>query len=324
MTGGAGFIGSAFVRNILRNELKSSVEKLTILDSLTYAGNLQNLENTLSDKRVSFVHGDIRDRSLVDRLVSSHDQIVHFAAESHVDRSLHSPSTFIETNIVGTASLLDALIIHAGKRMIYVSTDEVYGSVAEGRSTEKDPLNPSSPYSSSKASGDLLCIAYASSFGIDVLVTRCCNNYGPYQFPEKIIPLFVTNLLDDCALPIYGTGVNIREWIHVDDHCRALSLLLVKGKAGQIYNIGSNFTISNLALSQKLLMMLSKDDQYIEYVADRSGHDFRYALDSTKIIDEIGFVCDIDFAAGLDRTIAWYRHNEEWWRPLKAGSTRVR
>lgn len=316
VTGGAGFIGSAFVRKVLGDNFGLRVENVTVLDALTYAGNLRNLDSVSTDERFRFVHGTITDKHLVSSLVASADIVINFAAESHVDNSLHRAIDFIETNVVGVATILEAMRTNPGRRMIQVSTDEVYGPIQTGESHESDNLNPSSPYSASKASADLLCMSYFHTFGVDVVITRCSNNYGPFQFPEKVIPRFITNILMGKPIPIYGSGENIREWIHVDDHCMGIRLVLEGGRSGTIYNIGSDERRSNLNLAHALLDLLNHDNSLISYVADRPGHDIRYALDSRKIREELGFATTVDFSDGLRSTVEWYSRNLDWWQPL--------
>ncbi len=313
VTGGAGFIGSNFVRWILEHEPDATV---TNLDALTYAGVQATVDELDALGRHRFVHGDIRDAALVDGLVPGHDVIVHFAAESHVDRSIDGPTVFLETNVVGTGVLIDAARRHRVPRFIHVSTDEVYGSVGEGFASEDAPLDPSSPYSASKAGSDLLVRSYGVTFDYPAIVTRCTNNYGPYQFPEKVIPLFVTNLFDDRKVPLYGTGRNERDWLYVEDHCAALHLLVDAGEPGEIYNIGADAQVTNLDLTRRILDLLGKDESYIEYVPDRPGHDLRYAVDSSKI-RALGWKPAHSLDERLADTIEWYRRRQDWWRPLK-------
>jgi dTDP-glucose 4,6-dehydratase len=316
ITGGAGFIGSNFVRWVLDHEAESTV---TNLDAMTYAGVPATVAELDELPGHTFVKGDIRDSDLVEEIVPGHDVIVHFAAESHVDRSIAGPTVFLETNVVGTGVLLDAARRHQVPRFMHVSTDEVYGSVAEGFASESAPLDPSSPYSSSKAGSDLLALSYTATFGYDVVVSRCTNNYGPYQFPEKVIPLFVTNLLEGKPVPLYGDGSNERDWLHVDDHNAALHLLVDEGVGGQIYNIGAGEQLSNLSLTQRILEAVGADESMIQYVPDRLGHDLRYAVDSSKL-RSLGWQPQHDFSERLGETIDWYRAREDWWRPLKEHS----
>ena len=314
VTGGAGFIGSNFIRRVLDHEPDATV---TNLDALTYAGVRATVAELDELAGHRFVKGDIRDPDLVDEVMPGHDVVVHLAAESHVDRSIAGPTVFLETNVVGTQILLDAAHRHQVPRFVHVSTDEVYGSVAEGFAPEDAPLKPSSPYSSSKAGSDLLALSYNTTFGYDVIVTRCTNNYGPYQFPEKVIPLFVTNLLDGEKVPLYGDGGNERDWLHVDDHGAALQLIIDEGRGGEIYNIGANEQLTNVDLTRRILDALGADDSMIEYVPDRLGHDRRYAVDSSKL-RALGWRPQHDFSERLGETIDWYRSREDWWRPLKA------
>ncbi len=313
VTGGAGFIGSSYVKNRLLHR-SDDLERITILDDLTYAGTLENLQSIHEDPRVKFVKGDICNQELVEELFADIDEVVHFAAESHVDRSIRSSDEFIRTNVSGTNTLLNALRSHPKARFLHVSTDEVYGTIDEGSWTESSPLKPNSPYAASKASSDLLALSYQKTYGLDIMISRCCNNYGPNQFPEKIIPLFITNLITGRQLPVYGSGRNIREWIHVDDHCMALDKILAGGISGQVYNVGSGVELSNLELTNVLLESFGKDETEISFVKDRLGHDSRYSLDSTKVQREFGFTPRITLVEGLDSTIKWYLNNEDWWK----------
>jgi dTDP-glucose 4,6-dehydratase len=319
VTGGAGFIGSHYVRSVLAGAWGLEVpEAVTVLDKLTYAGNLANLAPVVDDPRLRFVEGDILDRALVDELVGEVDAVVHFAAESHVDRSIRAPADFVMTNVVGTQTLLDAARERGVARFVHVSTDEVYGSITTGSSTEDDPLRPSSPYSASKASSDLVALAYHRTHGLPVCVTRCSNNYGPYQFPEKVIPLFVTNLVDGEDVPLYGAGDNVRDWLHVDDHCRAVHLVLHGGHPGEIYNVGGGTELTNKDLTGLLLEATGNGWERVQNVPDRPGHDLRYSLDTSKIERELGFRPRIRFEEGLAETVAWYLSRRDWWKPLKA------
>ncbi len=311
VTGGAGFIGSNFVRMLLERG-----DEVTNLDALTYAGVEATVAELDEYGNHRFVRGDIRDRGLLDDVVPGHDAIVHFAAETHVDRSIDGPLTFLETNVVGTGTLLDAAFRHGIPRFVHVSTDEVYGSITEGFATETDRLEPSSPYSASKAASDLLALSYGVTYGYPVVVTRCTNNYGPYQFPEKVIPLFVTNILEGRKVPLYGTGLNERDWLHVDDHCSAIALLVDQGEPGTVYNIGANAQLSNIALTHMILDVMGMDESSIEYVPDRPGHDFRYAVDSSRI-RALGWAPAHDISERLDATVDWYRRRPDWWKPLK-------
>jgi dTDP-glucose 4,6-dehydratase len=313
VTGGAGFIGSNFIRYVLAHEPGAEV---TNLDLMTYAGVGATVEELDGLGRHTFVRGDIRDARLVDRLVQDHDVIVHFAAESHVDRSIDGPSVFLETNVQGTGVLIDAAARHGVSRFLHVSTDEVYGSIPEGFAGEAALLVPSSPYSASKAAADLLVGSYATTFGYPAIISRCTNNYGPAQFPEKVIPLYVTNLLDGKKVPLYGDGGNQRDWLYVEDHCAALHLLVDEGAPGEIYNIGANAQLPNIDLAKKILSIFEMDVDRIEYVADRPGHDRRYAVDSSRI-RSLGWSPSRPFDERLVETVAWYRAREDWWRPLK-------
>jgi dTDP-glucose 4,6-dehydratase len=318
VTGGAGFIGSNFIHYVLRNHHDWEV---TNLDKLTYAGNLENLKDIEDDSRYRFIRGDITDRDLIDRVLSNHfDIIVNFAAESHVDRSILDPSPFIETNMKGTQVLLEGAKQYKVAKFIQISTDEVYGSLeAGGKFSEQSPLMPNSPYAASKAASDFLCRAYYNTYGLPVIITRSSNNYGPLQFPEKIIPLVITNALEGKPLPIYGDGLNVRDWIHVDDHCCALDVIIQKGRIGEVYNIGGSNEITNLELVRMILDILSKPDSLIAFVADRPGHDHRYALDITKIDRELGWRPSYPFEEALKDTVNWYIQHESWWRRIKSG-----
>jgi dTDP-glucose 4,6-dehydratase len=286
------------------------------LDKLTYAGTLTNLSEVSADS-YEFIKGDICDAELVGKLVSQNDLVVNFAAESHVDRSINGAKDFIVTNVLGTQTLLDAVRKSNVKTYLQVSTDEVYGSIENGSWPETDPLLPNSPYAASKASADLICRSYFKTHGMDVRVTRCSNNYGRNQFPEKVIPLFVTNLIDNKKVPVYGSGLNVRDWLHVDDHCCGIHLALTKGKAGEAYNIGGGTELTNLELTDKILNIMGKGQESIEYVEDRKGHDLRYSVNITKISNELGYAPQVDWEVGLMETINWYQENEAWWRPLK-------
>jgi len=318
VTGGAGFIGSNFVRMALTNQLPiENIETLTVLDALTYAGDEENLSLIANDARYHFVKGDIRDEALVDELMKNHDVVAHFAAESHVDRSIEGGSDFVSTNVMGTQVLLDAARRNQLKRFVHVSTDEVYGSIDEGSWPEDHPLLPNSPYSASKAGSDLLVRAYHRTHKLDTIITRCSNNYGHYQFPEKVIPLFVTNILEGKKVPLYGKGLNVRDWLHVDDHCRGIALALSKGKAGEIYNIGGGTELTNLELTDMILDVMGVGEEFIERVEDRKGHDLRYSVDITKISNELGYQPQVNFEKGLRATAQWYRDNENWWKKHK-------
>jgi dTDP-glucose 4,6-dehydratase len=319
VTGGAGFIGSTFVRRVLDDAYPQLAgATIVVLDALTYSGNLENLATVADNPRYRFVHGSILDADLLDSLLPDIDAVVHFAAESHVDRSVRDASPFIITNVVGTQTLLDALVRTPGKRLVHVSTDEVYGSIDEGSWSVDEPLLPNSPYSASKASSDLLVRAWHVTHGLDASITRCSNNYGPYHFPEKVIPLFITNLLDGLPVPLYGDGGNVRDWLHVDDHCRGIALVLAGGRAGQVYNIGGGTELSNRELTHLLLEATGRDETFITMVDDRKGHDRRYSVDHGLISSELGYAPQVPFNDGLTSTVQWYRDNRAWWEPLKA------
>ena len=312
VTGAAGFIGSNYVRHVL----DTTDHSVTIYDSLTYAGNLESIRDVLDDARCEFVHADICDADDVTSAMAGHDAVVHFAAESHVDRSIQDGSKFVRTNCMGTNVLCDVANTVGVGTFLHISTDEVYGSVEQGSSLESDPLAPRSPYSAAKAGSDLIALSYHSTYGLPVVVTRCTNNYGPYQFPEKVIPLFTTNLLDGRKIPLYGDGLNVRDWIHVEDHNRAAQLVLELGTPGEIYNIGAGNELTNLELTSRLLELTGRDDSFIEPVEDRLGHDRRYSVNIDKI-SSLGWSLDRSFEQSLESTIAWYRDNREWWEPLK-------
>lgn len=315
ITGGAGFIGSHYVRGLLAGAYPGHEEtRLTVLDKLTYSGTLTSLP--YGHPRLTFVRGDICDRDLLMDVLPGHDAIVHFAAESHVDRSIAGSAPFITTNVVGTHTLLECCRHTGVERFVHVSTDEVYGSVEEGSWTESSPLEPNSPYGASKAASDLVVRAFHRTYGLWTTVTRCSNNYGPYQFPEKIIPLFVTRLLDGGKVPLYGDGRHVREWLHVDDHCRAIHLVLESGRAGRTYNVGGGTELTNRELTARVLAELGMDWGRVERVRDRPGHDRRYSLNTSRIREELGFEPRISFAHGLADTVRWYRENRAWWEPL--------
>ena len=317
VTGGAGFIGSNFVRRIAGGSL-SGISSVVVLDKLTYAGVLVNLDSAKGMKGFRFVEGDICDSKLVSELLADVDAVVNFAAESHVDRSIGSAAEFVETNVGGVQVLLDAIKASGRKiRFVQVSTDEVYGSIESGSWTEEWPLMPNSPYSATKAGGELLARAYHKTHGLDVVTTRCSNNYGTHHFPEKLIPLFVTNLLEGKKVPVYGNGRNVRDWLHVDDHCRGIHKVLMNGRAGEVYNIGGGRELTNNEITSLILAAMGKDESSIEYVEDRKGHDLRYSVDWTKIKNELGYEPQVKFEDGLRDTIQWYRDNESWWKPLK-------
>ena len=321
VTGGAGFIGSNFVRYILETYPDYEVVNL---DLLTYAGNLENLADLEGREDYRFVRGDISDARLLDRLFAEGvDGVVNFAAESHVDRSIEDPGHFLATNILGTQALLEAARRYRVNRFLQISTDEVYGSLAgEGAFTEESPLAPNSPYSASKASADLLCRAYWKTYDLPVVTTRCSNNYGPYQFPEKLIPLFITNALADEPLPVYGDGLYVRDWIYVRDHCSALDRVLHDGRPGEIYNVGADAERTNLEITRTILEKLDKDAGLVRHVKDRPGHDRRYAIDSSKIQTELGWRPATPFQDGMSHTIEWYLRNEPWWQKIKSGEYR--
>jgi len=318
VTGAAGFIGANFVRMYFED--KKNDDSIVALDALTYAGNLENLNEYKENDKFTFIKGDICDIDLVDQIMSEIDVVVHFAAESHVDRSIISSSDFIRTNIVGTQVLADAARKYNISRFHHVSTDEVYGSLGKtGLFSETTPFAPNSPYAASKASSDLLMLAYFHTHAFPVVITNCSNNYGRYQFPEKLIPLFVSNLIEGKKVPVYGDGMQIRDWLHVDDHCRAIMSVLKKGKEGEVYNVGGNNEQANIDITKMILAHLGKDDSSIEYVEDRLGHDRRYAIDASKIMDKIGWTPQVDFEKGLGDTIDWYVNNQEWWQNIKSG-----
>lgn len=316
VTGGAGFIGSNFIRHIFHEHPQWEI---TNLDKITYAGSLDNLKDIQNKPRYHFRKGDITDQELVGGLSScSFDAIVNFAAESHVDRSILDAASFIETNVKGTQVLLESTKKYKIPRFIQVSTDEVYGSTIDGSYAELSPLSPSSPYAASKASADLLCLAYWKTYHTPVIITRCTNNFGPYQFPEKLIPLAITNALENKPIPIYGDGLNIRDWIFVTDHCRALDMILQRGKTGEIYNVGYGNERTNLEVIYKLLELLDKPESLIQFVADRPGHDRRYSLDNSKIVKELGWKPTYSFDEALSITVDWYLENKRWWRQIKS------
>ena len=317
ITGGAGFIGSNFVRYMLD---KYDDYQIVNLDSLTYCGNLENLSEIEDNPNYTFCKGDITDKELVFKITSDVDYIINFAAESHVDRSIEDPEIFIKSNVLGTQVLLDAAKEYGVKKYLQVSTDEVYGSLGKtGYFREDTPLAPNSPYSASKASADLMVRAYNETFDLPVNITRCSNNYGPYQFPEKLIPLMISNALEDKPLPVYGDGLNIRDWLHVYDHCSAIDLVLHNGKIGEIYNIGGNNEKKNIEIVKLILQNLDKPESLIKFVKDRLGHDKRYAIDSSKIQKELGWTPKYTFETGITETIKWYLDNREWWERIKSG-----
>ncbi|HMA47345.1 MAG TPA: dTDP-glucose 4,6-dehydratase [Frankiaceae bacterium] len=317
VTGGAGFIGSHYVRTLLSGGYPGYADaEVTVLDKLTYAGNLDNLAPVADHPRYRFAQADVCDSAALDELLPGHDAVVNFAAETHVDRSISGAADFVVTNVLGVQTLFDACLRHGVGRVVHVSTDEVYGTIPAGSWTEEHLLEPSSPYSAAKAGGDLLARAYAVTYGLDVCVTRCTNNYGPYQFPEKVVPLFVTNLLEGRKVPLYGDGLNVRDWLHVDDHCRGVQLVLERGERAQVYNIGGGREMTNRELTSRLLAACGADWSRVEHVEDRLGHDRRYSLDDTKL-RRLGYRPRTSFEEGLAATVRWYRDNEQWWRPLK-------
>jgi len=317
VTGGAGFIGSNYVRGLLSGSWGSNVTSVTVFDAFTYAGNPANLIDYASDPRLTVVKGDVREAPGIDTALPGHDVVVHFAAESHVDRSIESSSIFVTTNVLGTQQMLEGAIRHNVKTFVHVSTDEVYGSIAKGSWDEQEPLLPNSPYAASKASSDLLARSYARTYGLDVRITRCSNNFGTHQFPEKVIPLFVTNLIDGKKVPLYGDGLNIRDWLHVDDHCRGIQLVVDGGKSGEIYNIGGGTELTNRELTTLILQAFNCGEEMVQPVADRLGHDRRYSVDWNKIHRELGYSPTKSLENSLDDVIGWYRNNEAWWRSLK-------
>lgn len=317
VTGGAGFIGSNFVHLMLK---KHENIQIVVYDKLTYAGNLDNLEPVADDPRYHFVQGDICDVDQVEIVMGEHqiDTIVNFAAETHVDRSLTNPGGFIQTDVYGTYVLLEAAKKHEVERYHQISTDEVYGAVLEGRSLESDPLEPRSPYSAAKAGGDMMCMAYYTSFGLPVTITRGSNNIGPYQYPEKVVPLFITNAMDDIALPVYGDGLQMRDYQHVQDHCEGIETVLLNGEVGQIYNLGTGIETTNIEMTKLILKLLDKPESLIEHVKDRPGHDRRYAIDCSKV-QALGWNSQHNFEQAIEATVKWYVDNETWWRKIKSG-----
>ena len=313
ITGGAGFIGSNYVHYLLKNHPDYEI---TNLDKLTYAGNLNNLKDVENNKNYSFIKGDISDEKLINRLLKNCDCIINFAAETHVDRSIVDASDFIKTNVYGVHNILEGIRRNKIKRFIQISTDEVYGSCKNGSFKEDDALKPNSPYAASKASADLLIRSYLKTYKIPAIIVRSSNNFGPFQFPEKVIPLFVTNLLDNKKVPLYAKGENIRDWLFVEDNCAAIDIVLHKGQIGEFYNIGADNEITNIELTKRILKHMDKDKDFIESVKDRPGHDFRYSLDSTKI-RSLGWSPGYNFEDALSKTISWYRDNTNWWQPLK-------
>ena len=317
VTGGAGFIGSNFIRYMVN---KYSEYEIINLDDLTYCGNLENLKDIENKDNYSFVKGNICDKAVVDELVEKSDYVINFAAESHVDRSISDPEIFIKSNVLGTQVLLNAAKQYGVEKYIQISTDEVYGSLGKtGYFKETTPLQPISPYSASKASGDLITRSYGETFGLPINITRCSNNYGPFQFPEKLIPLMISNALEDKKLPVYGDGKNVRDWLHVYDHCQAIDLVLHDGKLGEVYNIGGNNEKQNIEIVKLILSQLDKDESLIEFVTDRLGHDRRYAIDSNKIQNDLGWSPKYSFDVGIEQTIQWYLDNQNWTNQIKSG-----
>jgi dTDP-glucose 4,6-dehydratase len=317
VTGGAGFIGSNFLRLAFDGTLEG-IDSIKVLDKLTYAGVLSNLEKYMDRKDFEFIHGDICDQEIVESALNGIDLVVNFAAESHVDRSILGSKDFIQTNVVGVQVILEAIMKKKSTiRFLQISTDEVYGSIKEGSWDENCVLMPNSPYSASKASGELIARSYSRTHGLDVVTTRCSNNYGIQHFPEKLIPLFITNLIEGKKLPVYGNGLNVRDWLHVEDHCRGIFLVAKSGKPGEVYNIGGGQELSNIAITNKILLMMGADKSNIEFVPDRLGHDLRYSVNWNKIKDELGYSPKVDFEIGIKRTIEWYQENQDWWKSLK-------
>ena len=306
ITGGAGFIGSNFIRHILNTYPDYQVINL---DKLTYAGNLENLRDIEENPRYTFMKGDIADSKLVNELAQKVDVIVNFAAETHVDRSIENPTEFLKSNVIGTQVLLDAVKKYNHERYIQISTDEVYGDIENGFFTETSPLKPSSPYSVSKAASDMLCLAYKRTYNTPILISRCSNNYGPYQYPEKVIPFFIKKLLNGENVPVYGNGSNVRDWLHVMDHCRAIDIILHKGKIGEIYNVGAHEEHANIEITKKMIEILGLSEDRIQFVKDRPGHDTRYAIDSNKLQNELGWKPEVDFEEGFRETVEWYKSN---------------
>ena len=313
VTGGCGFIGANFIHLVLE---KYKDVRVLNLDKLTYCGNQENLQDVANDERYSFVEGDICDENLVNDLVSDADVVVNFAAETHVDRSIKYPNDFLMTNVFGVKTLLEAAKNKGISKFIQIGTDEVYGSVSEGLSKEEDPLKPNSPYSATKAAGDLLALSYYTTYNFPVIVVRSSNNFGPYQYPEKMVPLFVTNLICDKKVPVYGDGANVRDWLFVKDNCRAIDAVLRAGRPGEVYNIGGGNHLTNMVMTKSILDIMGKDKSSIEHVNDRPGHDRRYALDSSKV-EKLGWSPEKDFASNLEETVEWYKANEDWWKSLK-------
>jgi dTDP-glucose 4,6-dehydratase len=325
VTGGAGFIGSHYVRTMLAGGYSGFEDaQVTVLDKLSYAGNLDNLDPVAQDGRLRFIRGDICDTELLADIMPGHDYVVNFAAETHVDRSISSAQAFVDANVTGVQAIAQACLDTGIKRFVQVSTDEVYGSVASGSWAEDAPMAPNSPYAASKAGGDLLALAYARTHGLDVRITRGANTYGPYQYPEKVIPLFVTNLLDGVNVPLYGDGKNVRTWLHVDDHCRGIQLALRNGHPGEVYHVAGDVELSNIELTRMVLDRCGAGWRMVRHVADRKGHDFRYSLNDSKLRG-LGYAPGISFGPGLTATVRWYTEHRDWWQPLKdATNARLR
>ena len=315
ITGGAGFMGSNAVKYLLKNYPDFQIVNL---DKLTYAGNLENLRDVENNPRYHFIKGDIADERIVGEIVKDVDVIINYAAETHVDRSILDPKAFITTDVLGTYALLEAAKKYNIKKYIQISTDEVFGSIQDGKFREDSPFEPNSPYAASKAGGDHLCRAYFKTYGVPVIVTHSCNFFGPYQYPEKLIPLFITNLLENKKAPVYGDGQQVREWIFTEDHCRAIDMILQKGEIGEVYNIGAGNEITNIEITKILLNELGQDESSIDYVKDRPGHDLRYAIDSTKL-RKLGWKPETNFEGGIKQTVSWYKQNEQWWKRIKSG-----
>ena len=316
VTGGAGFIGSHFVRKLL-NEQSDFLEKVTVFDKFSYSGNPANIAEFLDHPKFNLIKGDVCDASWVNSAIHGHDIVVHFAAESHVDRSIQSASPFILSNVLGTQVLLEAARDNKITTFVHVSTDEVYGSIESGSWSEDEPLLPNSPYAASKAGSDLVARSFHRTFGMDIRITRCSNNFGTHQYPEKMIPLFITNLIDDVKVPLYGDGLNVRDWLHVSDHCRGISAVIEKGQPGEIYNIGGGTELTNIEITRMILEICKKDEGYIHPVADRLGHDRRYSVNWSKSKNELGYLPSHNISDSLSEVVDWYRNNQHWWRPLK-------
>ena len=319
ITGGAGFIGTNFVRRAMNNASLFDLESICVLDKLTYSGTLGGIQEFFGNDNFSFIRGDISDESLLEELLPNIDVIINFAAESHVDRSISDPSVFFDTNIIGVSRLLESVKKFPEKIFVQISTDEVYGSLASGSANESFNLKPNSPYSAAKASADLLIRSYVKTFGLDIRITRCTNNYGPFQYPEKLIPYFISQLVENKPVPIYGNGLNVRDWIHVNDHVEGIRLVVMSGKAGGVYNLGGGTEFTNLEITKQLLDILGKDTSLISYIEDRLGHDYRYSLDFNFASKEIGFSPKVSFQEGLTQTVNWYLENRSWWEPLLKG-----